>query len=83
MDGSMRCSRTVLNNNSTFFYDQLNGRDGLKNQAVFNYNFPLETVKCFLDAMHGLQTDSVDIVALMKLLQFLSFEGKKGTKLLK
>ena len=77
-DGEQRCSRAVLNYNSRFFYEQLNGRENMGNPPVFTYDFSKGTIRAFLDAMHGLKIDLTDIAELMELMTFLSYEGKKG-----
>lgn len=77
-DGEQRCSRAVLNLNSQFFYEQLNGRDKMDNPPVFTYDFSKDTIRAFLDSMHGLQIELQDILAMMDLILFLGYEGKKG-----
>ena len=77
-DGEQRCSRIVLNAVSDFFTDQLNGRERMGNELTFSYNFAKVTIKTFLDLAHGISIDSMDLVTLLELIKFVSFEGKNG-----
>ena len=60
---------------SDFFTEQLDARKRMGNELVFNYNFSKQTIRAFLDFLHGLRV-TLDTVDLMRLIKFLHFEGK-------
>ena len=78
LDGVQKCSRLALNYASDFYAEQLNGRDSHDNPPVFNYDYSKQTVKNYLDLMHGEDAESVSLFHLLELMKFLRYEGKSG-----
>ena len=77
-DGEQRCSRLVLSCVSQFFADQLNARDRMKNEPIFNYpDYPKRIIKSFLDLMHLIEVE-MELIDLVQMVKFLNFEGKTG-----
>merc|ERR1712147_128053 len=60
---------------SDFFTGQLEGRDRMGNEPIFNYEYPKYIIKHFLDIMHSIDVD-LNIVNLLLLIKFLRFEAK-------
>jgi len=74
-DGEQRCSRLALNSKSDYFTEQLEGRDRMKNKPVFNYEYPKQVVKNFLDILHTRDIDH-GLIDVLRLIKFLRDEGK-------
>ena len=77
-DGEQRCSRLVLSCVSQFFADQLDARDRMKSELIFNYlDYPKRIIKSFLDLMHLIEVE-MELIDLIQVVKFLNFEGKTG-----
>ena len=82
-DGKVqRCSRWALEL-SDYFSEKIKGFDNCDNEHKFDYTqYNHETIKLYLDLIHGINVSNVPIDRLVELLGFLSFEGKTGKILL-
>ena len=78
VDGPKRCSRLVLNAVSDFYADQLAARDQMCEKPHFAYDYAKKTIGAFLDLVHGISVDAMDLDTLLELIKFLSYENKKG-----
>ena len=78
LNGIQKSDRAVFLFASKFFTRQLKGRDGMGNPPVFNYKCSHKTIKFFLDLMHGIDADSMDLLSLLELMKFLRYEAKSG-----
>ena len=68
---------------SDFYSDQLDAIARFENQAIFNVDFSVECIKAYLDAIHGIAEEGVDLVTTMELIKFLKDLGRGiSTKLL-
>ena len=77
-DNEYRAGRLVLTLVSRFFGSQLDARDRMGNELVFNYpDHPKSVVKNFLDLIHSLKV-KLDLVDVLQLIEFLKYEGKTG-----
>ena len=77
-DGEQRCSRLVLNCVSQFFTEQLDARDRMENEPIFNYpDYPKRIIKGFLDLMHLIDVEA-GLIDLVLMIKFLNYEGKTG-----
>ena len=78
-DGKVqRCSLWVLQL-SDYFSNKIKGFDNCDNEHKFDYTqYNRETIKLFLDLIHGIKVSDVPINRLVELLGFLSYEGKAG-----
>ena len=59
---------------SDFWSDQLDAIDAIyrfENQVTFDVNFSVECIKAYLDALHGIAGEGVDLVTTMELIKFL------------
>ena len=59
----------VLNLISNFYAKQLEARQRFKNKLEFTYDFSIDTITLFLDALHGVRLVSIrlfDILSLLK-----------------
>ena len=74
-----RCSRVVLTCVSKFFGTQLDARDRMGNELVFNYpDYPKSVISNFLDLVHSHDV-ALDLIDLLLLIKFLKYEGKTKT----
>ena len=81
-DGKIqRCSRWVMEL-SDFFSVKVKGFDRFGNELKFDYTqYNQETIKLFLDLLHGISAQDVSLEKLVELYAFLAYEGKNGTEL--
>ena len=79
---TIRCSRWVLEL-SDYFSEKIRAFDVFQNELKFDYTmYSLESVKLFLDVIHGIKVPKFsegELSQVMEFLSFLSFEGKSGT----
>ena len=61
---------------SDYYTHQLAGRERLKNEAVFTYPYSKLCVKTFVDMMHGIKAESIDLITVLEMIKFLKFENK-------
>ena len=59
-----------------FYSDQLEAKDRFGNEIVFECPVTVECIRVFLDSMHGIQNDSVDLVVVLELIKFIMDLGK-------
>ena len=78
-DGNQKCSSWILEF-SEFFSKKIVGFKSLNNELIFDYKlFSKETVKLFLDLIHGLAIVNLKRSDVLQLIKFLTFEGKLGS----
>ena len=68
-DGVRYCSLMVLNLISDFYAKQLAARQRFKNKLEFTYDFSVDTITLFLDALHGVRLVSIRLVDILSLLK--------------
>ena len=74
---SFYISQTAQNEPEKDFYsDQLEAKDRFGNEIVFECPVTVECIRVFLDSMHGIQNDSVDLVVVLELIKFIMDLGK-------
>ena len=61
---------------SDFYSDQLDAIARFENQAIFNVDFSVECIKAYIDAIHGIAGECVDLVTTMELIKFLKNLGR-------
>lgn len=64
---------------SSYFDDKIKGHKNFNEPLEFDYeDFDYETVSTYLNVVHGISDayQALDTVELLKLLKFLTFEGK-------
>ena len=59
-----------------FFSDQLDAKDRFGNEIVFECPVTVECIRVFLDTMHGIQTDSAELVIILELIKYIMDLGK-------
>ena len=78
-NGNQRVSRWMLEF-SEFFSDKARACKRMNNDLKFNYiQFSKQTVQLFLDLLHGLEVTYLTRCEMLKLIKFLTYEGKIGT----
>ena len=78
-NGQQKCSRWVLEF-SDFFNKKAQGCERLNNELKFDYKmFAQETIKVFLDLVHGIAIANLKRWDVLSLIKFLTFEGKTGS----
>ena len=78
-NGDQKCSRWILEF-SEFFNEKAEGCKSLNNDLTFDYkDFSKETVRLFLDLIHGLAVVNLKRWDVLELIKFLTFEGKTGS----
>ena len=78
-DETLRCDTRLLASVSSFFEDKISGHKRYNEPLKFNYqNFDYSTVKTYLNVVYGIDDayQLLDTKELLKLLKFLTFEGK-------
>ena len=66
-----------FSNYQNFFSEKVKGFDRLKNEMKFDYtDYRTQTIKTYLDMLHGIDQDDMKFHVLLDLMRFLSFEGK-------
>ena len=64
---------------SDFFSNKVAGADRMGNDFSFDYtNYTKQTLRLFLDTLHGIPIESIELVAGLELMRFLCYEGKTG-----
>ena len=81
-DGEQKVSRSVLENYSDWFSEQLKARKRFGNRFEFRYDkneakFSIQCIRNFLDLIHGLQKE-LSVPEILELVKFIQFEGKNG-----
>ena len=77
-DGEQKCGEWMLRH-SKWFSDKLDAYERYDNEMTFDYTmYSKESIKSFLDVMHGLKMENISLVTLLELLSFLLYEGKCG-----
>ena len=77
-NGNQRTSRWILEL-SEFFSDKAEACKRLENSLKFDYTqFSKETVKRFLDLVHGLEVTDLQRWEILRVIKFLTYEGKTG-----
>ena len=78
-DGKIqRCSRWIIKF-SSYFSEKINENDDKKTEIKFDCTkYSHETIKLFLDIVHGINDRNIPIVLFMDLLVFLSANDKLG-----
>ena len=78
VDGCQKCGKWILEF-SEFFSHKISGFEKLKQNLTFDYtDYKRVTIRIFLDALHGLQTEEIGLIEALELMRFLCFEGKTG-----
>ena len=76
-DGILKCSRTILYCRSEFYTTQLDAKDHFKNQAEFDCTaFSKRCVKAYLDDMHGVEVEQINLALALELIKFIMHLGK-------
>ena len=76
-DGSQKCSRHILYCRSEYYTGQLDAIERFKNKTEFDCTpFSKRCVKTFLDHMHGIEVDGVDLALLLEMIKFIMHLGK-------
>ena len=75
-DGRQSASKWILQL-SKFFSKKIKGFDQHQNEMKFDYtDYRTQTVKTYLDMLHGIDQDDLKFHILLELLKFLRYEGK-------
>ena len=75
-DGKQLCSRQILAS-SDWLYIKANKMSNFENPLTFNYpDHSKAAVKLFLDSLHQIQPDSVDLAIVLEVVDFAQYEGK-------
>ena len=61
---------------SDFYNDQIEAMIRLGNDLVFHVNFTVSCIKLYLDALHGIKNDSINVVSALELIKFIQDLGK-------
>ena len=65
---------------SDFYNDQIEAMVRLGNDLVFHVNFTVSCIKLYLDALHGIKNDSINVVSALELIKFIQDLGKRKLK---
>ena len=78
-DGKIqRCSRWIIKF-SSYFSEKVNENDRKEKEIKFDCSmYSHETIKLFLDIVHGINERNIPIVLYMDILVFLAADGKLG-----
>ena len=76
-DGKQLCSRQVLGSSEFFYFKTKNMAANVNDKLEFDYtNYSHASVKLYLDSLHLIKPDSVDIAVVVECIDFVQFEGK-------
>ena len=75
-DGSQNSGKWILEF-SEFFSIKVAASEKMGNDSIFDYtNYKKQTIRLYLDALHGLPIESIELVDGLELMRFLCYEGK-------
>ena len=75
-DGSQKCGEWIVEF-SEFLSTKVAGSKKMGNDYIFDYtNYKKQTIRLYLDALHGLPIESLELVDGLELMRFLCYEGK-------
>ena len=76
-DGKQLCSRQVLGSSEFFYFKTKNMAANVNDKLEFDYtNYSHASVKLYLDSLHLIKCDTVDVAVIVECIDFVQFEGK-------
>ena len=76
-DGIQKCSRHILYCRSEYYTTQLDAKERFKNQTEFDCTvFSKRCVKSFLDNLHGIEIEQIDLALALEMIKFIMHLGK-------
>ena len=76
-DGKQLCSRQVLCSSEFFYFKTKKMAASVNDKLEFDYtNFSHASVKLYLDSLHLINCDPVDVAVIVECIEFVQFEGK-------
>ena len=75
-DGSQKCGEWIVEFSESLSI-KVAGSKKMGNDYLFDYtNYKKQTIRLYLDALHGLPIESLELVDGLELMRFLCYEGK-------